>query len=109
MFKRRWYDKSDKTQNVLSLLYELDERSRKKISQNIIDIANSIKTIRKEQEILPISIGKTRVLGLYQTNNQRRWYDKNEYLNNAFLTISTLPAEDFNNIMEGILISVCSD
>lgn len=108
MLKRRWYDRDTKAQNAIELLHDLDSRAKALISNDIIDIANSIKTVRKEQETIPLSIGISRVLGLYQTNNSRRWYDKEENLDSAFKTISTLPAEDFNNIMEGICTSLNS-
>ena len=105
MFKRRWYDRSEKTQTALSLLKDLDEKSREIISRDIIHISNSIKEVRKEEEALPLSLGIKRVLGLYQTTNARRWYDNNE-LDNAFRTIATLPDEDFENIMEGLCVSL---
>lgn len=106
MLQRRWYDRETKAGNAIELLKKLDSETRSMISNDIVNIANSIKTIRKEQEIVPLSIGINRVLGLYQTNNSRRWYDKEEGLDTAFKTISTLPEEDFRNIMEGICTSL---
>ncbi len=108
MQKRRWYDNKDTTLNAIKLLKDLDPVSQKIISSDIVNIANSIKNIRKEQESTPITIGLKRVLGLYQTNNSRRWYDKSKELDLAFKTISTLPDEDFENIMEGICNSIKS-
>ena len=106
--KRRWYDKRETTLAAMKLLKELDPISQKIISSDIVNIANSIKTVRKEQEYTPLSLGIKRVLGLYQTNNSRRWYDNNEPLSLAFKTISTLPDEDFANIMQGICHSIKS-
>ncbi len=105
MLNRRWYDKSDKTRSALDLLKSLDKKSRQIISSDMVNIANSIKELRKEEETLPLSLGLQRVLGLYQTNNSRRWYDKNEF-DSVFKTMATLPDEDFENIMEGICSSL---
>lgn len=106
LFKRRWYDRSEQTQNAMGLLKELDAKSQEIISNNIVDIANSIKTVRKEEEVVPLSIGLKRVLGLYKSSESKRWYDKSEHLDQAFKTISTLPEDDFENIMEGICSSL---
>lgn len=108
MQTRRWYDENTRARDAISLLKSLDECSRRAISQDIVNIANSIKAIRKEQENLPLSIGVKRVLGLYQAESSRRWYDHNEELSRAFKLISTLPDEDFKNIMEGICTSLDS-
>ena len=73
-----------------------------------MDIANQIKTIHREETEPVLSIGLERVLGLYQSSNSRRWYDQHEELGCALRTVSTLPKEDFLNIMEGLCISIKS-
>lgn len=108
MESRRWYDKNTKTNLAMKLIKDLDDISRVAISKDIINIANSIKTIRKEQETLPLSIGIERALGLYQSDNSRRWYDINSELGMALRIVSTLPEEDYKNIMEGICVSLNS-
>lgn len=108
MKNRRWYDESQKAQNAIQLIKELDENSKRIISRDIVNIANSIKAVRKEEESIPLSLGIKRVLGLYQCNNARRWYDNVSELDEAFKTISTLPLEDFENIMEGICLSLAN-
>lgn len=104
--KRRWYDRHDETLASLDLLKNLDIRSRTTLSRDIIDIATQIKTIHREEEEPALSIGLERVLGLYKSSSSRRWYDKEDDLNSALKTISTLPQEDFLNIMEGLCISL---
>ncbi len=105
--KKRWYDRHKETERAFKLLKELDFKSQYQISQDIMSIASAIKTAHKEEETeQPLSIGLDRVLGLYQASNMRRWYDKYPYLNQAILTISTLPEEDYINIMEGICDSL---
>ena len=104
--KRRWYDTHQETLSTLDLLKNLDRMSREKLSNDVIDIANQIKTIHREEDEPILSIGIERVLGLYQSSNSRRWYDKQRDLSNAIRTISTLPADDFLNIMEGLCVSL---
>ena len=102
MYNRRWYDKYTDTNRTLDLLKNLEDAQQAIIAQNITEIANSIKSYHKEEEIVPLSIGLQRVFGLYQARQARRWYDKNFAINNALLNISTLPEQDYQNIMLGI-------
>ncbi|MEI3255657.1 MAG: hypothetical protein V8R83_10265 [Candidatus Gastranaerophilaceae bacterium] len=46
------------------------------------------------------------MLGLYQTNKGRRWYDKQPDLSVAIKTISTLPESDYEKITKGICTSL---
>lgn len=102
----RWYDKHQETLDTLSILKKLDKSSKEKLSNDIIDIANQIKSMHREEDEPPLSIGLERVLGLYQSSNSRRWYDKQKDLSDAIKTISTLPTEDFLNIMEGLSVAL---
>jgi len=104
--KKRWYDTHSETLETLNLLKNLDKQSKETLSNDIIDIANQIKTIHREEDEPVLSIGLERVLGLYQSINARRWYDKQPDLGCAIKTISTLPKEDFLNIMEGLCVSL---
>lgn len=103
---RRWYDNHPETLDTLEIFKRLDRESKAKLANDIVDIANQIKAIHREEEEPLLSIGIDRVLGLYQSSNGRRWYDKNRDLNRAIKTISTLPQEDFLNIMEGLSVSI---
>lgn len=103
---KRWYDDHQETLDTLEILKKLDRASKAQLSKDIIEIANQIKTIHKEEDEPPLSIGIERVLGLYQSSNSRRWYDRQNDLNVAMKTISTLPEEDFLNIMEGLCVSL---
>ena len=102
MYNRRWYDKYTDTNKTLDLLKNLEDYQQKLIADNITEIANSIKNYHKEKEIVPLSIGLQRVFGLYQARQARRWYDKKTDINNAVLNISTLPEQDYQNIMRGL-------
>ena len=102
----RWYDSHSETLNTFNILKKLDEKSKESLSSDIISIANQIKAIHREEDEPTLSIGLDRVLGLYQSSNSRRWYDKQNDLDTAIKTISTLPREDFLNIMEGLFVSL---
>lgn len=103
---QRWYDDHKETLTTLDILKKLDRESKKRLSNDIIEIANQIKSMHREEDEPPLSIGLERVLGLYQSSNSRRWYDRQGDLSIALRTISTLPKDDFLNIMEGLSISL---
>ena len=104
--KKRWYDNHRETLETLDILKKLDRESKKRLSYDVIEIANQIKSMHKEEQEPPLSIGLERVLGLYQSSNSRRWYDKQKDINNVMKVISTLPQDDFLNIMEGLCVSL---
>ncbi len=103
---KRWYDNHDETLQTFDILKKLDKESRKRLANDIVDVANQIKAIHREEEEPSLTIGLERVLGIWQSTNARRWYDKQQDLNIAIKTISTLPEDDFLNIMEGICVSL---
>jgi hypothetical protein len=104
--KNRWYDNHSETLETLNILKKLDRESRKRLSNDVIDVAKQIKSIHREEDEPILSIGLERVLGLYQSSNSRRWYDKQKDLNTAMRIISSLPEDDFLNIMEGLCVSL---
>ena len=86
----------------------MDEERRRALSRDLTAVVRQIKEMREEEEDedQEVSIGIDRVLGLYKISNSRRWYDKVSLLSYAMKTMSTLPKEDFYNIMEGISTSL---
>ena len=106
---RRWYDDNENTQKALDLLKGMDENKRRALSQDLTAVVRHIKEVKSEEEESDdseISLGIERVLGLYKISNARRWYDKVSILSYALKTMSTLPKEDFYNIMEGLTVSL---
>ena len=99
---RRWYDTNEHTEKALELLKDLDENQRRALSKDLTTIVKQIKEMKEEDEESDVSIGIDRVFGLYKLSNSRRWYDKVSILSYALKTMSTLPKEDFYNIMEGV-------
>ena len=108
---RRWYDSNEYTEKALTLLKDMDENRRRSLSRDLTNVVKQIKEMHlaeedEDNENQEISIGIDRVLGLYKISNSRRWYDKVSILSYAMKTMSTLPKEDFFNIMEGISSSI---
>lgn len=105
---RRWYDSNEHTERALSLLKDMDQERRRALSRDLTNVVKQIKEMHEEDddENQEVSIGIDRVLGLYKISNSRRWYDKVSILSYAMKTMSTLPKEDFYNIMEGISTSI---
>ena len=99
---RRWYDSNENTEKALRLLKDLDENKRRALSKDLTTVVRQIKEMREEDEEQDISLGIDRVFGLYKLSNSRRWYDKISILSYALKTMSTLPKEDFYNVMEGV-------
>ena len=105
MYDRRWYDSNENTQRALEILKDMDEAQRRALSRDLTTVVKQIKELHEEDEEADVSLGIDRVLGLYKLTNSRRWYDKVSILSYAMKTMSTLPQEDFYNIMEGIAVS----
>ena len=104
MFDRRWYDSDENTQRALEILHDMDENQRRALSRDLTAVVKQIKDLHaaaaeEENEEQEVSLGLERVLGLYKISNSRRWYDKVSLLSYAMKTMSTLPKEDFYNIM----------
>ena len=106
MEKRRWYDNNEHTEKALSILRNMDEGKRRALSRDLANVVKQIKELHEEDEDQEVSIGINRVLGLYKVSNARRWYDKISILSYTLKTISTLPQEDYYNIMEGLTASL---
>lgn len=103
---RRWYDSNEHTEKALAILKNMDENQRRSLSRDLTNVVRQIKEMKEEDEEQDVSIGIDRVLGLYKLSNSRRWYDKVNVLSYALKTMSTLPKEDFYNIMEGLTNSL---
>lgn len=107
--RKRWYDERPYTTNVLGQLKNLSIRSHYEISREVIRVVESIKQHNRELTEVPLSIGLGRVLGLYQEQHKRRWYDNSLPLSRVFKTASTLQDTDFQNIMQGIDMSLSNE
>ena len=110
---RRWYDSHFETQKTLALLQKLSDEEKESLSESLISIIKQIKDFHREDyddesKEPPLSLGIDRVIGLYQSSNGRRWYDKSDSLGFALKAMSTLPESDFKNIMDGLSVTLSS-
>ena len=110
---RRWYDSHLETSRTLKLLEKLSEEEKEALSQSLITIVNQRKDFHRddyddETKEPPLSLGISRVIGLYQSSNGRRWYDKADNFGFAMKAMSTLPEADFKNIMDGLSVTLSS-
>jgi len=103
--KNRWYDNDSGMNRVLNLMKNLPENIQEDLAATLIQFANLIRKDRKIEESA-LSIGKDKVLGLYKASNKRRWYDQNPTLMSAMNILSTLPPNEFKNIVEGLLLTL---
>lgn len=103
---KRWYDVEPYADNVLSILRELTLQSHYDIAREVLKIIETIKINSREDVETPVSIGADRVLGLYSQTYKRRWYDKNLPINRIFKSASSLQDNDFQNIMQGMFVSL---
>lgn len=110
---RRWYDSHLETTRTFQLLEKLSEEEKEALSESLIAIVNQIKDFHRddyddESKEPPLSLGIDRVIGLYQSSNGRRWYDKSDSFGFAMKAMSTLPESDFKNIMDGLSVTLSS-
>jgi len=105
----RWYDHVPYTNDVLYKLQKLSIKERYDIAREVLPVVESIKEHNRELDEVPLSLGLDRVLGLYQEYHKRRWYDKSLPVARVFKSASSMPQEDFQNIMEGISMALCFD
>jgi len=107
--KRRWYDDFADTGKTLEAISMLDKDTKKSLLKDLVKIVAQIKDFHKEEDEPEISIGVERVMGLFQSSNSRRWYDKDKKLSYVMKYMSTLPKTDFKNIMEGLSVTLNSE
>ncbi len=103
---KRWYDTKPYANEVLGILKGLSLQSHYDIAREVLKIIDAIKANTRELEEPPLSIGVERVFGLFNQNYARRWYDKNLPINRIFKSASSLQAQDFQNIMQGMSMSL---
>ena len=102
----RWYDRYTKLPRALSIISRLPAGEQDELSKNVAKFINILRATREESKIEAVSIGKDRVLGLYKSANNNRWYDKNLNIKGVMNIISTLSDDDIEKVAEGIIRTV---
>ena len=100
---KRWYDNNKDMTMILDVLKNQPNELIDNLAENIMTFSNIIRQNIDEMTIEePISIGKQRILGYYKSFQRRRWYDNNWTLLSIVNILSTLPKNDFENIIQGV-------
>jgi len=100
---RRWYDNNADMLLILDILKNQPDELIDNLAENIMSFSNIIRqNIEEMSEEEPVSIGKERILGYYKSFQRRRWYDNNWTLLSIVNILSTLPDNDFENIIQGV-------
>jgi len=101
---KRWYDKDPRMSQILDILENMPEESKVEFARILMSLINILRKDKKNSDA-PLSLGKSKVLGLYKAFNKRRWYDQSHSLMHSLNILSTLELEDFNTVVDGILMS----
>ena len=102
-FNKRWYDDNKDMIMILDVLKNQPDELIDNLAENIMNFSNIIRQNIEEMTVEePISIGKKRILGYYKSFQRRRWYDNNWTLLSIVNILSTLPENDFENIIQGV-------
>ncbi len=105
-YNKRWYDYNKDMVTILELVEGKPQELIDSLAESIFSftriVRDSISEQEEEQEI-PVTIGKEKILGYYKSFNRRRWYDKNWTILSIMNLLSTLPQNDFDNVARGTL------
>lgn len=88
---RRWYDTITNVTSAVHISKHLPEPVRKLVGQNLEEhISDYRSSTRKDRKA--ISLGATKILGLYKAGYRKRWYDQaGTHLTRAFNMMSVIP------------------
>lgn len=98
----RWHDKSKKLEELIKILSRLPEEEIDKLAKYLYQVVN-IHWKQKKAEEDNLSIGRNKLFGYYKAYQKRRWYDQNPSLRSALNILSTIPAKDADEIIEGFI------
>ena len=103
---KRWYDRDPRMSQILCILRDLPDDSKSEFARVLMQLINILRKNKKSDDDSPLSIGKAKVLGLYKASNKRRWYDQTSDLMNSLNLLSALDDTDFNEIVDGLLLTL---
>lgn len=100
---KRWYDKSEKLLQMISVLEKMPEKDLDQISKYLYQVVRLFWKEKKNNEDT-LSIGREKLFGYYKSyQNNHRWYDKNSFLKSAFNIMSTFTEKELDDIVEGFM------
>ncbi len=103
-YKKRWYDKYEKTEKILEILKEFTEEEIEIVMGEVLQAAMTVKKSRTEAEL--ISLGIEKIKGIMHSENKQRWYDKNRVLYVVMNSLSAMKEEDFKDIIDALYDSL---
>lgn len=103
-FKRRWYDKFNKIDQILDLMRDFTEDEIEYVMQDVLLTAMTVKKSRSESEL--ISLGIEKIKGIMHSELKQRWYDKSPMLYTVMNSLAAMKEEDFGNIIEALYDSL---
>ena len=104
VYKKRWYDKYEKTEKLLEILKEFTEEEVEIVMNEVLQTAMAVKKSRTESEL--ISLGIVKIKGIMHSENKQRWYDKNRILYIVMNSLSAMKEEDFKDIIDALYDSL---
>lgn len=104
VYKKRWYDKYEKTEKILEILKDFTEEEIEIVMNEVLQTAMSVKKSRTESEL--ISLGIVKIKGIMHSENKQRWYDKNRILYIVMNSLSAMKEEDFKDIIDALYDSL---
>lgn len=102
--QNRWYDKYDKTNKILELLKDYSDEEIDMVMEDVLQAAMTVKKTRSETEL--ISLGIEKIKGIMQSENKKRWYDKNRTLYMVMNSMTAMKEDDFKNIIDALYESL---
>ncbi len=104
---RRWYDEIPAVKEVFIVFRNMPEPELGQCSEVLYGvIAERIKKCGNPVDLSIISVEKLQVY--YQSYNQRRWYDKNQFIRSSARYLSIMPLDELeivvNEFMSGLKI-----
>ncbi len=100
---RRWYDQIDQMTMAVHISRELPSEIQALIARSLNEAIDTNRRNRRTDKSA-ISIGYSRMLGLYKASNGRRWYDPNPLTSRAFNFMSTVPDSYLAELAGRILV-----
>lgn len=104
VYKKRWYDKYEKTEKILEILKDFTEEEIEIVMNEVLQAAMTLKKSRTEAEL--ISLGIVKIKGIMHSENKQRWYDKNRTLYIVMNSLSAMKEDDFKNIIDALYDSL---
>jgi hypothetical protein len=100
---RRWYDHISNMTLAIHASSQLPTEIRGIIARNLSETINEHRYRLRGHNNPVVSLGQTRILGLFKAARKLRWYDPEPTLHRAFTLMSTIPEESLTDFATRLL------